>query len=285
MHAIVLLLACLAFPATAAAPKASIELLARASVATPGVVLGDVARIHASELGLMRTLVNLPIGRAPRSGEAALLQRADLVQWVRRQLGIMPDGVAWSGAEEARVLRAAPQLKGEDIARAALDAARARLRAEGQQLDIEARSLPRDLDVPEGKLRLEVRGLEGGPWPRRLVVWVDVWAERRFVRTGPVSLQLAADGATPPDTPQAGDGLLQRTGPFARAPEGERNPAAVSRGEWAILHSVEGGVTLESRVEVLQGGRPGQRIRVRAQGASGPLFARVLGPGRLELSP
>jgi flagella basal body P-ring formation protein FlgA len=45
-------------------------------------------------------------------------------------------------------------------------------------------------------------------------------------------------------------------------------------------------VSLESRVEVLQDGRVGQRVRVRAAtGASGILFAKVIGRGQLELAP
>jgi flagella basal body P-ring formation protein FlgA len=62
-------------------------------------------------------------------------------------------------------------------------------------------------------------------------------------------------------------------------------PRVVARGDWATLHSAAGAVTLESRVEVLQDGRPGQRVRVRQQGATGPVFARVLGAGQLELVP
>jgi flagella basal body P-ring formation protein FlgA len=59
----------------------------------------------------------------------------------------------------------------------------------------------------------------------------------------------------------------------------------VARGEWATLRSGAGAVTLESRVEVLQDGQAGQRVRVRAAGATGIVFARVLGPAQLELVP
>lgn len=64
-----------------------------------------------------------------------------------------------------------------------------------------------------------------------------------------------------------------------------REPLAVSRGDWAVLRSGEGVVSLESRVEVLQDGRPGQKVRVRQHGADGPILARVVGRGLLELAP
>ena len=42
---------------------------------------------------------------------------------------------------------------------------------------------------------------------------------------------------------------------------------------------------LESRVEVLQDGHPGQRVRVRQPGGAGLVMARVVGRGELELAP
>jgi flagella basal body P-ring formation protein FlgA len=43
-------------------------------------------------------------------------------------------------------------------------------------------------------------------------------------------------------------------------------------------------VRLESRVEVLQDGRVGDRIRVRTPGAMGTVFATVVAPHQLELA-
>ena len=282
MRSIACLLLCATAAAGVAAAQASIELLPQASVASAAVVLGDVARLHATDLGVMRTLVNLPVGRAPHAGEVALLQRADLAQWVRRRSGIAPDAVEWSGAQQTRVLRTVPRLRGEEIARAAVEAARARLAATGRSGVVHARGRIRDLDVPEGALRLEVRGLDEGDTARRLLAWVDVWADRAFVRTVPILLQVA-DAMQSRDAPDAAP--LPRADSAPVTKEREPAPLAVARGEWALLRLAEGGITLESRVEVLQDGRAGQRIRVRAQSGAGPLFARVLGPGQLELSP
>jgi flagella basal body P-ring formation protein FlgA len=60
---------------------------------------------------------------------------------------------------------------------------------------------------------------------------------------------------------------------------------AVSRGDWASLVTRQGPLSLESRVEVLQDGQPGQVVRARPANATGVLSARVVGPGRLELQP
>jgi flagella basal body P-ring formation protein FlgA len=58
----------------------------------------------------------------------------------------------------------------------------------------------------------------------------------------------------------------------------------VARGEWALLRALAGAVRLESRVEVLQDGRLGDKVRVRTPGAMGTVFATVVGPHQLELA-
>ena len=264
-----LLALCAACAACAAAGPVSIELLPQAKVVGPDVVLGDVAILHAEDLALMRKLVNLPLGRAPQAGDIALLQREALAQWVRRESGVAQERLAWSGAAQARVLRSTPQVSGHDIVRAAVDT----LRSRGQQGDIHARVTPRDVDVPAGAVRLEARGAEHGVSHNHAVLWVDVWAAERFVRTVPVSLEVTPSEAFASSAP-----VLRQASP-------EIAPPAVMRGDWAVLRSSDGVITVESRVEVLQDGRPGQKIRVRAHGATGPAFARVVGRGQLELAP
>lgn len=285
MRALAWLLWLATVPASAGVVQARIELLPAASVPGGEVLLGDVARLRSSDLAVMRTLVHLPVGRAPRHGEAALLRRADLAQWIRRHTGLAPDALEWSGAQEMRVLRAKPLLRGEDIARAAMDAARSSMSGTGYAGELSVRTLPRDLAVPEGRVRMEVRGLDRGSWPRRMLAWVDVWAGAVFVRAVPVSLHLGGVHAPMLQEAAASDGSVSTEPSAQQAMTRDGEPVAVTRGEWAVLRSTEGSISLEHRVEVLQDGRPGQRIRVRPQGGGGTLFARVLAPGQLELAP
>lgn len=62
-----------------------------------------------------------------------------------------------------------------------------------------------------------------------------------------------------------------------------RPAAAVSRGDRVTLVAHSGMVSLESKVEVLQAGDVGQVVRVRANSATAPVMAKVIGPGQLEL--
>lgn len=268
-----------------AAPHASVELVPTAKASPGPVALGQVAHVHADDLDLMRQLVNLPVGRAPAPGEQAILQRASLAQWVRRHTGIAAERVAWSGAQESKVLGVLAELRGEELARVAVDAARAQFAARGRDVDVRARLVPRDLPLPAGQLRFEVRGLAQASGSQRMVAWVDVWAGGWFVRSVPVGLEMAAADVPGSEGTATADMPLTPAAERPPTDRSSREPLAVARGDWAVLQAREGAVVLESRVEVLQDGRPGQKVRVRQQGAGGSLFARVLGHGRLELAP
>lgn len=275
----------LATPSVFAGARVSIELLPQARVAGGTVLLGEVATLHCDDLALMRKLVRLPLGRAPQAGDVSLLERARLAAWLRRQAGVTADQLAWSGATESRVLRVTAMLRGEDIARVALDAVRVVLAASGEGGRVQVRIPPRDVDLPAPGWRIEVRGLEAGLGRSRPLLWADIWSGEAFVRTVPVALEVTSEwpGAAA-ITPVDGSPPLQRMEP-ERTPVRDTSPPVVARGDWATLRSTTGPIVVEGRVEVLQDGRPGQKIRVRQHGVAGSLFARVLAHGQLELAP
>lgn len=248
-----------------------IELLPSAQATGDIVLLGEVARLHAEGLDLMRRLVHLPLGRAPVPGQAGVLQRDALADWVQRQAGLAPASIAWSGAVQAQVQRPASRLRGEAIAQAAVAAVQEAMSASGARAEVQVRVTPRDLELPASELRLQARALEGAQLRRRAVVWVDVWAGAGMLRSVPVPVEIAREPAP-----------LVVTGSASLPQEGN---LAVARGEWAVLRTAAGAVALESRVEVLQDGREGDKVRVRASGAAAPMFARVAGRGVLELAP
>jgi flagella basal body P-ring formation protein FlgA len=59
----------------------------------------------------------------------------------------------------------------------------------------------------------------------------------------------------------------------------------VSQGGFATLHSSQGPIQLESRVEVLQDGGLGQAVRVRIPNAASSILAYVTGPNQVEVRP
>jgi flagella basal body P-ring formation protein FlgA len=192
------------------------------------------------------------------------------------------------------------------------------------RLEIDPVALPASLQVPLEGRRLQVRPLNTAQMGSRMLVWVDVFAGDHHMRAIPVRFEVAAFALLPvaslalpagapvqagnvelreidvaslpalpgawtgaPASSEAGGPVLRRglqAGEIVSADQLHARPA-VSRGDWASLVTRQGPLSLESRVEVLQDGQPGQVVRARPANATGVLSARVVGPGRLELQP
>src|SRR5688572_52200 len=101
--------------ARAVEPVVRIELRPLVQVAGAEVTLGDAAAMSTTDLPLLRRLVALPLGPAPRGGEAVRLSRADLERWIRLRTGLQAGQLTWEGGEVAEVRRAQGQLPGDRV--------------------------------------------------------------------------------------------------------------------------------------------------------------------------
>jgi hypothetical protein len=72
--------------------------------------------------------------------------------------------------------------------------------------------------------------------------------------------------------------------PVAPASSAAGTAVLVVKGRYATLHSIAGGIHLESRVEVLQDGALGQEVKVRLINATDAVIARVSGLGEVEVT-
>jgi flagella basal body P-ring formation protein FlgA len=169
----------------------SIEMRPDASVRGSQVRLGDVAFMTTRDLTLLRQMMALPLGHAPRPGSPAVLDRETVVRWVTaRSMGTK---IAWRGAAETFVESASQQISGETVANAARDALRRWLAQRSARAEVEPVSSGGDLTLPAGEIVLRVRPLPSQAMPsRRMVVWVDVWVDDRFVRTSAVRFEVQA---------------------------------------------------------------------------------------------
>lgn len=172
-----------------------IDLSASVGVVRPEVTLGDIAAMSTPDLQVLRRLVSMPLGPAPRAGEKAQLGRAELMHWIHLRTGLNPRQVVWEGAQAAELHRASAQIPGALFAATATESLKAWLAARSGHADISVTAVPRDVAVPLGQSVLKPRPMpQDAPLARRMVVWVDVWVEDRFVRTVPVGFEVAAYG-------------------------------------------------------------------------------------------
>jgi flagellar basal body P-ring formation protein FlgA len=296
-----------------------IELRPSVAVAHAAVKLADVADLTIPDAAVRRRLADLSLGSAPGPGEVARLDRATLARWIQARTGIDPVELAWAGSSAVEIRTELTEVVGEAIAERAAEGVRGRLSASGLRVELRVAQQPPDIAVPPGRVDLRVRPLpEMQTFPKQLSAWVDVWVDERFVRAVPVRFDVAVFGpayvalapepagailepaalavrevewsgrSAPPVAPGEAAPLRLRRPVSAGAPvtRDQVEPAPlVTRGEWATLRVTEGMVTLESRVEVLEDGRAGQRVQVKVPDASGSIFARVTGPGALEVGP
>jgi flagella basal body P-ring formation protein FlgA len=303
-------------------PKVRIALRASAEVDHPDVSLGDIATLTTDDLPTLRRLVDLPLGRVPRTGGAARVDRGTLVQWIHARTGIGPSEVEWSGPSVSEVRVALRDVSGEAIAQAAEESLRAALAHEGRRVELRVRQLPRPVSAPAGRLRLATRPIpRTAVVPRRLSAWVDVWVDESFVRTVPVDFDVGVFGPAyvaardqrvgellepstlavrevewsgrdaPPLDPASTDSSTRLRVRHAVSAGDALTRALVepaplvTGGGSALLRAGAEGIRLESRVEVLQDGRAGETVRVKLPNASGEILARVVGPGIVEVQP
>lgn len=307
--------------ASGAEVVARIELPTVSEAKHGDVVLGDVAGLASPDLPTLRKLMRLPLGRLPKTGEATHLDRAALARWIRARVGIDPARVAWSGADGVDIYLPTRELSGEQLASAAKASLSDWLSTRSFRWSVELSRAPRDIVVPAGTVKVAVRPISNAAlMTKRMSVWVDVWADDRFIQTVPVDFEVSAyergyvaDSAAPQGSPldqvrmqaidvdlttlsakspltsaasqSIGDMQLRRSvaaGQVVTRDSIESRPA-VARGDWATLRAIAGAVNLESRVEVLEDGRNGQMVHVKLPNATAPMLARVVGPRTVEV--
>lgn len=288
------------------------------------VRLGDVADLYTRDLSTIHRLSALSLGRAPFAGTQAVLRREVVARWVRSRLGIDADRIAWGAVEETHIRRLEQFVPARQIEQAAGNALRQWLGQRASRYEIDTLAIPGDVKLPTGEVELKARPLAANLAPQpRMIVWMDVLVEGRFARAVPVSFAVAAyREAWVAPTPIATGvpleaGMAERrevlitgrplsdhyshgspsrggTGGWrtTRAvkvgePLTAHNTAplpAIARGDWVAMHLKSGLVELERRAQALQDGELGQVVKVRAANNAAPVEARVVAPGRVEVT-
>lgn len=300
-----------------------IELPANVDVARQDLNLGDIASMATADQQVLRRLMALPLGHAPKAGEKAQLKRAELARWIEQRTGLGARQIVWEGATVTELKRASSEIPATQMVAVASEHLQSWLSGRSSHADVAVSTTPRDIVVPFGISSLRARPIpQEAPLSKRMVVWVDVWVADRFVRTVPVGFEVTAYGpayVVVEDQPLGARfdsinlttreiELTRRVAPVL-APTGAgsetiatkqlRRPVSagtvltrldvetqpvILRGEWVALHVRSGSIDMESRVEVLQNGRIGQTVSVMPAKAITAILARVVGPGHVEIT-
>lgn len=309
--------------AQAASSLARISLPEHVQVGRSDVRLGDVASLGSRDPVLLRRLMDLPLGRAPRAGQSFVLERDVLARWIRSHAGLQGGQITWQGAAFTDISLRSREIPGDEIASRADQALRQQLAGQlptGTRIELQPAAVPRDLAVADESVELNARPMGAATLAPRMTVWVDIGTAGRPQRSVAVVFDVAVYGpvvVAARDIP-AGASLLAgdvevREQNMAVAAASQKNPARsfsggqrlrrpiragetltaahteavpdVVRGSWAVLEARQAGLNVQSRAEVLQDGRAGQMVQVKPVNAAASLLVRVAGPGRVEMYP
>lgn len=305
-----------------AVSTARISLPDHVQVSQSDVRLGDIASLASPDPAILRRLMDLPLGRAPRAGQSFVLERDVLARWIRGHAGLQGDQITWQGAAFTDISLRSRDIPGDDIVALADKTLRQQLGDQlpaGTRIELQPVAVPRDLAIADELVEIKPRPTAAALAPR-MTVWVDVGGAGRVQRSVAVVFEVAVYGpvvVAARDIP-AGASLLAgdvevREQNMAMAAASQKKPARqfsdgqrlrrpiragetltvahtetvpdVARGSWAVLETRQAGLNVQSRAEVLQDGRAGQMVQVKPVNATASLLARVAGPGRVEMYP
>ena len=115
---------------------------------------------------------------------------------------------------------------------------------------------------------------------------VDLTQHRELPMLAPLSTEAAGASQTHTGGPPGDTIVSKPVGPGAVINySNTKVNLLVSQGGFAVLHSSQGPIQLESRVEVLQDGAMGQAVRVRIPNAASSILAYVTGRNQVEVRP
>lgn len=154
--------------------------------------LGDIAAVAADEAGLAARLAGVRIGRTPRAGVVAQVERADVAARIERVLPGRSASVHWSGADRTRVRSLEQPYVSARYVAAARDAIHDWLAARFDRFSTEPAGDYRDLRLPLGAVRLEAGLAPNAKVGKRLCVWVDLFVDNVRYRTLPVWFAVSA---------------------------------------------------------------------------------------------
>lgn len=302
--------------ACVAAPVIEINLHGSAQVGHVQVSLGDVAELHGASEPDLAAWRAMSLGTAPRSG-TVVLSRSQIERWIKNHAGAHQPALQWRGASQVEVSAAQQKVTGAQIAETARTTLQEWLAGKAERSELSEFDDTRDALVAPGKLRLSARKPTDDMPRKRMLVWVDIWVDDAFVRVVPVSFVVQAYQTAYVARQDVRAGRVVQDQEFdsrqidvtqSAAPVAVLSSAAawrmkhavsrggvllknqveeapaVARGEAATLRAQLGVLTVESKVEVLQDGYPGQMVKVRLPAASGPVLARVMSAGLLEMT-
>jgi flagella basal body P-ring formation protein FlgA len=303
------------FVNVSSASLSGIEINLREEVRLSGrtFTLSDIAVVKTPNTMLSKRLSGIMLGRIPRAGVTAKLNRADISDRIKRSLPDIAESITWSGSRQTHVQGHYHLYKKQSYIKAAQAHFENWLNDRFSDYHVKPVGQYKDLEIPDGEISVQAEVSQKVSVNKRMCVWIDLFVNNKHYNTLPVWFHVVAktdvyelSRKLPSKTPIIPD-MLQKTVhdittisgvPVTNLsmikgkrlskdlPEGSvlthtvlQSIPDVEKGEQVKVKASVGKVTLVAKARALEDGNRGDSIRVERLDGSDSYIARVLGSG------
>ncbi len=273
----------------------TIDLRGQVELERRHYTLGDLAMIHAVDPALVQRMQRLQLGRTPRAGYSAVVNRGQIERRLERAIPDISQHIVWTGTEATTLQSAKVAYSETRYVTSARRYLSKQLSRRFSDHNIRITGAYKALLLPPGKVQLSP-SLCSARIRKRSCIWIDVSVNGKHYRTIPVWFDVSVfanvleltqalpagavvhdkwvqtrlrDVANVPGLPLqslnqiSGQRLVRsiNSGTVLTRENFEPLPPVV-KGQQVSVHSSVGSVTLIARARALEDGYPGRPVRL-----------------------
>jgi flagella basal body P-ring formation protein FlgA len=234
-------------------------------------MLGDIAQLKSADARLVSKLKRVLLGRTPRAGVSAHIDRDAIASRIDRLLPGLSKRVTWQGANQTRVLAQHHRFDRQQY----LDTAQRHLNnwLDKRYKDFTTKPVGSydDLQLPAGKVAIQTEIARRDQLSKRMCVWVDLLIDETHYTTLPVWFDVSANAevyelqrdlsAGMPLKPHM---LIKTKRDIAAVSSKPVTDLAVTEGQRLIRDLPAGTVLTEALLQPVPDVVKGQKLQVKA---------------------
>ncbi|MDH5228503.1 MAG: flagellar basal body P-ring formation chaperone FlgA [Gammaproteobacteria bacterium] len=163
-----------------------LQLLTNTQVNTPVIMLGQLVEVLTTDTSEKALLQQLMISEAPLAGQSKTIARLQIQAQLEKANVLHNESIHWQGPLSVKVKTKATKLTRTTILKPAYDALYKTLSEEYSIVNINEKSLLKDLLIPDAPYDLRVRLAEPLNPHRRMCVWVDIHSQSVLYQSVPI---------------------------------------------------------------------------------------------------
>jgi flagella basal body P-ring formation protein FlgA len=263
---------------------ADVEISLRDVVRLEGrtFTLGDVAILKGSDTKLTSRLAQVLLGRIPRAGVTAKIEREAITRRIDRLMPGISKKLAWSGSSKTHVQGQYRLFDRQAYLAAAQQQFEDWLKQRYSEYDVKTVGHYEDLQVPDGQVRLQANVAQRDRLSKRMCVWVDLFVDDAHYNTLPVWFSVTAKAevfevrqSLSSGTPLTPEMLQSAWRDLTKVSDNPVSDLTMIEGQRLIRDLTKGTVLTDAVLQPVPDVVKGQQLRVRASVGNVTLIAKA----------